>query len=100
MLRMRSGKGASSPRGTPFAKRLRSPPAATQHADPWRTAAACGAYDDAALDNVRSQKRYLSEVPRPLPPCPARGWHLQHAVACCARSGSQLLTCACARPKS
>lgn len=77
-----TGKGASSPRATPFGKRLRSPPGATaQHAgDPWRAAATCGTYDDAALDNVRSQKRYLSEVP-PIPPPVARP-PMQAPLAC------------------
>lgn len=46
-------------RGTPL-KRLRSPPGrmSFDHV----LSPPCDALDDAALDNVRSQKRYLSEV--------------------------------------
>lgn len=46
-------------RSTPF-KRMRSPPGRLSY-DPMCTPSGDG-FDDAALDNVRTQKRYLSEV--------------------------------------
>lgn len=59
---LRAGK-MSLGRSTPF-KRMRSPTGRLSY-DPMCTPT-CDEYDDAALDNVRSHKRYLSEVIRVL----------------------------------